>query len=472
MTFRSLFCIALAAGGIVNAASAERVLLISVDGMHALDLANYIESHPRSTLAQLAASGVNFTNASTTKPSDSFPSMVGIVTGGTPAVTGIYYDDAYNRKLSPPGSRCATIGTVIDLKEGIDKDPTAVDGGGGIDPAKLPLDPAKGCTPVYPHNLLRVNTVFEVLCAAGRHTAYSEKRPSYDILHGPSGKGVADLYTPEIAAGDTLRNNAKTQAFDELRVASVLHQINGKDHSGTMPAPVPSIFGMNFQSVNAAKKNGPESDLTVALDYVDGALGRMREALKARSLLSGSAIIVTSKHGETPLAPLRRQIVLSTVIPGIVNGVKPKLAARVTQKANALIWLSDQSETASVAAALTSPANQAAAGVGQVLSGASLKLLFPDPAHDPAVPDLIVISRPGINYEPSLGSKVLAEHGGFGENDTHVPLLVSISGIPPATVRVPVTTTQIAPTILRLLHLDPSLLEAVRLEKTAELPHF
>ena len=95
-----------------------------------------------------------------------------------------------------------------------------------------------------------------------------------------------------------------------------------------------------------------------------------------------------------------------------------------------------------------------------------------DPAHDPAVPDLIVISRPGVNYEPSLGSKVLAEHGGFGENDTHVPLLVSLSGIPPATVRAPVTTTQIAPTILRLLHLDPSLLEAVRLEKTAELPHF
>src|SRR5713226_2747462 len=82
----------------------RRVLLISLDGMHSLDMANYIKGHPQSALAQLAATGVNYTAASTTRPSDSLPSMVGIVTGGTPAVTGIYYDDAYNRALSPPGS--------------------------------------------------------------------------------------------------------------------------------------------------------------------------------------------------------------------------------------------------------------------------------------------------------------------------------------------------------------------------------
>jgi hypothetical protein len=64
----------------------HHVLLISLDGMHSLDMANYIKGHPQSALAQLAATGVNYTAASTTKPSDSFPAMVGIVTGGTPAV--------------------------------------------------------------------------------------------------------------------------------------------------------------------------------------------------------------------------------------------------------------------------------------------------------------------------------------------------------------------------------------------------
>ena len=47
--------------------------------------------------------------------------------------------------------------------------------------------------------MIRVNTVFEVVKAAHLPTAYSEKRPAYDFLNGPSGKGVDDLYTPEIA---------------------------------------------------------------------------------------------------------------------------------------------------------------------------------------------------------------------------------------------------------------------------------
>src|SRR5262245_48380283 len=189
-----------------NNGRVRHVLVISLDGAHALDIAKYVEAHPHSTLAQLSAGGVTFTNAHTTKPSDSIPATAAIFTGGTPAATGLYYDDAYNRKLSPPGSACATMGAIIDLKEGIDKNPAALDGGGGIDPTKVPLDKSKGCTPVFPHDLIRVNTVFEVAKAAGLYTAYSEKRPSYDILNGPSGTGVDDLYTPEIAYNNPTAN--------------------------------------------------------------------------------------------------------------------------------------------------------------------------------------------------------------------------------------------------------------------------
>jgi len=60
---------------------------------------------------------------------------------------------------------------------------------------------------------------------------------------------------------------------------------------------------------------------------------------------------------------------------------------------------------------------------------------------------------------------VQAEHGGFNENDVHVPLpIVHRPSINPGIVRAPVTTTQIAPTILALLNLDPNALQAVRLE--------
>jgi len=265
----------------------HRVMLISIDGMHALDLANFIKTHPQSALAQFAVSGVNYTAASTTRPSDSIPAMAGIITGGTPSVTGMYYDDAWHRALSPPGSNCSTVGTVIDLKEGIDKFPAQLDSG-GIDENKLPRDPAKGCGPVYPHNLMRVNTIFEVIRASkGGYTAYSEKRPAYDLLHGPSGIGVNDLYTPEIAANATISDLSKTKAFDELRVVSILFEINGKDHTGLNAAPVPTLFGMNFQSINAAKKisaasgysdhiGTPDALLVDALNYTDGALHALR----------------------------------------------------------------------------------------------------------------------------------------------------------------------------------------------------
>jgi len=63
----------------------RRVLVISFDGMHALDLALWTKNNPNSALAKLAAQGVNFTNASSTKPSDSIPATVGIFTGASPA---------------------------------------------------------------------------------------------------------------------------------------------------------------------------------------------------------------------------------------------------------------------------------------------------------------------------------------------------------------------------------------------------
>jgi len=465
----------------------RKVLLISIDGMHALDLQNYITAYPNSTLAKVSASAVNYTNASSTKPSDSFPAMVGMVTGGSPAVTGIYYDDAYHRALFPAADTACTgtPGVRLDLKEGYDKDPNALDAGGGLDPNKLPRDKSKGCAPVYPHSLLRVNTIFEVIRAARLHTAYSEKRPSYDILNGPSGRGVVDLYAPEIAAGGNtiLKSLTATKAFDDLRVTSILNQIQGKNSAGTAPTPVPALFGMNFQAINSAKKENVEpysgysdvfsafsAELLDALNHTDESLGRIVAQLQKSGIYHQTAIVITAKHAETPLDPTHRKLALTTLLPAIANGVQAGLVLQATQKANALLWLKDQSKTADVVRAIE--ADAANDDFGQILSGASLKLLFPDPLTDPATPDIIVVTNTGVNFEPSLTSTTKAEHGGFGENDTHVPLLVSIPGAGAATVRAPVQTTQIAPTILTLLKLNPLNLDAVKLEGTAVLPRF
>ena len=479
----------------------RRVLVISIDGAHALDLALWVKTHPTSALGLLSQRGMNFTNASSTKPSDSIPATVGIFTGASPAVGGMYYDDAYHRGWFPPGSGCVGApGTVIDLKQGIN---LGLDGSTGVDPAKLPMRLVNGvCTPVFPHDMIRVNTVFEVIRTVGhRRTAYSEKRPSYDFLNGPSGKGIDDLYTPEIACypftppatcNNALLKLADTMAFDELRVKSVLNEIDGKDHTGTVSVGTPAIFGMNFQSVNAAKKDSllpagggyaddlgtPNADLANALAYVDGAIGRIVAELAAQGLTNTTALIITAKHGETSLDPSKRFVESTSAIQKVLNlgGISgipaPPAAApaiaKLTEKSTAYIWLKDQSQTGAIVNVLTTKANEITLNIAQILSGESLKLLFTDPLVDPAPPDIVVVPNPGTNYEPAV--QVLAEHGGFNENDVHVPLLVVVPSLPPSLIRAAVTTTQIAPTILNLLRLDTRQLQAVLLEGTRVLP--
>ena len=464
----------------------RRVLVISLDGAHALDLALWVKNNPNSALAQLSRRGIDFTNASSTKPSDSIPSTVGIFTGASPALGGMYYDDAYNRAWFPPGSKCTGApGTVIDLKQGYN---LGLDGLSGLDSTKLPQRMVNGvCMPVFPHDMIRVNTVFEVVRSRGR-TAYSEKRPSYDFLNGPSGKGVQDLYTPEIACypftppstcNNALLKQADTQAFDELRVKSVLNEIDGKDHTGTTFVGTPMLFGMNFQSVNAAKKDSllpivggyqddlstPNADLANALTYIDSAIGRMVSELAAQNLTSTTAIIIMAKHGETSLDPSKRFVDSTSAIQKVLPGIS---IAKLTEKSTAYIWLKDQSQTVSVVNILTTKTNETTLNTAQTLSGESLKLLFPDPLLDPAPPDIVVVPNLGTTYEPAV--QVLAEHGGFNENDTHVPLLVVAPSLPPAVNRSAVTTTQIAPTILNLLGIDTRQLQSVQIEGTRVLP--
>jgi arylsulfatase A-like enzyme len=68
------------------------------------------------------------------------------------------------------------------------------------------------------------------------------------------------------------------------------------------------------------------------------------------------------------------------------------------------------------------------------------------------------------------GTAKIAEHGGDDPQDRHVPLIVAGPGIAAGSVSTPVETTEIAPTILRLLGFDPDLLGAVRRQGTPVLP--
>jgi hypothetical protein len=453
----------------------SHILLISVDGMHAVDLAHYVQAHPQSTLATLSKIGVTYRNASTSRPSDSFPGLLSMVTGGTPRSTGVFYDDSYDRTLSPPGSNCATVGTEVVYDESIDFNLNALDGGGGINPAALPLDPAKGCTPVYPHSFLRVNTIFEVIKAHGLRTAWSDKHPAYDLINGPSGGGVDDLYTPEIASIPT--ETAPTEAYDSLKVQAILNEIDGKDHTGMVNVGTPAIFGMNFQAVSVAQKSAtggyvdaqgtPGPELLGALNFVDSSLGMMVSELKAQHLYSSTVIIITAKHGQTPIDRSKSMIVDKSIIPTIVNSVQGQPLAQATQDDVALLWLKDQSKTKAVVAALN--ANASKAFIKNVLWGDAIRDLYNNPLKDSRTPDIIVLPITGVIYASPTATKI-AEHGGFNHDDTSVALLVANPHMKVRTSWDSVSTTQIAPSILHLLGLLPESLQAVQIEHTGLLP--
>src|SRR6202035_2663932 len=72
----------------------RHVLLISVDGMHAVDYINCVKGGYCPNLAALGTTGVNYLDTSTSKPSDSFPGLMALVTGGSPRTMGVNYDVA------------------------------------------------------------------------------------------------------------------------------------------------------------------------------------------------------------------------------------------------------------------------------------------------------------------------------------------------------------------------------------------
>lgn len=451
---------------------AKHVLLISVDGMHHADLARFVAGHPASALAELSRHAVSYSQAYTPIPSDSFPGLIALLTGATPRSSGVYYDDSYDRTLSAAGSDCSQRGAEVVYDGSIDRNNKQLDGGGAIDPAKLPRNPARGCAPVYPHDYLRVNTVFEVIKQAGGHTAWSDKHLSYDFVQGPSGHGVDDLYTPEIAAaGEKL---ASFPAYDELKVNAVIKQISGWNSNGSQHAAVPALFGMNFQNLSVAQKSGdgyrdanatPGEAIAGALGNIDHSLQRIVVALKTNKLYDSTLIVLTAKHGQSPIDPTLLKRIDGKQVIAAANSVAPDLVAKDVTDDVGLLWLKDQGKTAAVAAALNARADEL--GIAKVYAGSDMPAGFADPAQDARAPDIAIEVKPGVVY---THGKKMAEHGGFGETDRHVALLLAQPGLKAMQVDSPVSTTQVAPSLLATLGLDPARLSAVNAEHTATLP--
>jgi arylsulfatase A-like enzyme len=232
------------------------------------------------------------------------------------------------------------------------------------------------------------------------------------------------------------------------------------------------------------------------LQKTDQALGMMINALKAQHIYDSTLFIVSAKHGQSPINPVKvnkpghfADLVAANAIatgttgdPGAVaiaaaNNCPGGPCGFVQDDDIALIWLGDQSQTAAAAAYLNKYAasrnsdgsfNAGPLFIDEVMAGNELALKFNDPSMDPATPDIIVQPVYGTIYTGSTAKN--AEHGGFSFGDTNVGLIVSNPALRARTVKTPVATSQVAASILKALGLDPAQLDAVRNEGTQVLP--
>jgi arylsulfatase A-like enzyme len=205
----------------------------------------------------------------------------------------------------------------------------------------------------------------------------------------------------------------------------------------------------------------------------------MVTTLTEANLLNTTTIIITAKHGQSPIdthrfTPIPGSGTNNTMPPSAVLGATYLPDSEInqigaTEDDISLLWLKPGADVNAAVNALETAG--ATAGVGQIFYGSSIAVTYDTPGlppNDSRTPDIIVQPNVGVVYTGS--SKKQSEHGGFAQDDTNVMLLVSNPGIRPSTNSSFVETTQVAPTILSILGLDPNELMAVQAEGTPVLP--
>src|SRR5258708_16435689 len=187
-----------------------------------------------------------------------------------------------------------------------------------MDPTKLPRGQNSNghCVPVFPHDFVKVNTIFEVIKASGRRTAWADKHPAYDLVNGPRGKGVCDFFQPERTnpvGFDATVSVVCTAENDAKKVRAVVNEIRGLDHGGKPVGVVPAIFGMNFQAVSVGQKDTHDRpDLTC--NQTDA------QRLRGKSggyLYSAAKPTVILQYGLHKICVLLEDIVATTKIMGL-----------------------------------------------------------------------------------------------------------------------------------------------------------
>ncbi len=241
-----------------------------------------------------------------------------------------------------------------------------------------------------------------------------------------------------------------SSATTSLKVNAILNEIDGKDHLGSRQTKVPNIFGMNFQAVSVGQKlveksnnktggyldaaGTPTEALLGEIKFVDASIGAWVSELKSKGLYSSTLIVITAKHGQSPIDSSR-------YVSQLKNGTSPATLLSnagyipdsestnnpsgigPTEDDVSLLWLKSSADTDASVKILEDNASASGIALGQIYYGNTLSINYNDPTVDPRTPDIIVTPNVGVTYSGS--SAKLAEHGGFAHDDTNVMLLLS-----------------------------------------------
>jgi len=345
-------------------------------------------------LTSLRASGASYANAQAQAPADSVTSIMGAFTGTDATHHGFPYEVFWDRQYNH----------LIELDK------------------KTVLPPQIK----EARNVGRACTLFQAAKKKGLTTAFISKYPAYSILNGPNtcpiyrNPGLDNLQTPNFATF-----SGTTQAYDLANFNSVRAQIASPTR--------PNLFGLYALAPNYAMKsygiNSPE--VASAIQFEDSQIALTVALLKSVGIYDKTEIVITNDHGNTALTQA-----IPDHGPGSIdqylydNGIP---TAQTTTDRVALVWLQDPSQAQAAIDLLSTPENMAQFGIQDITPASGLGNYLVVPQN--RTPDFIVWPTDGSNGSQAVvyGSVPLSkqvEHGGRGDADQNILMLLEGPGIP------------------------------------------
>lgn len=163
------------------------------------------------------------------------------------------------------------------------------------------------------------------------------------------------------------------------------------------------------------------------IKFVDASIAAFVDELKEKGLYDSTLIVITAKHGQSPIDPNRfiAQAKVGTTPATLLSNADLLPYSESTNNPTgigpteddvSLLWLKHTSQTDDAVKLLEQNGGSTGIALGQILYGSALAINYNSPKVDPRTPDIIVTPNPGVVYTGS--SKKQEEHGGFAHDDT------------------------------------------------------